>query len=96
MAPKKNVAGGRAYDAVIGACAEQGKASTVLTFNAVDFMALGQNFEVVVPGTGVVLNNEMDDFSVDSTTAKATFKDGMLELKLPKIATSQRHTVKVE
>ena len=33
---------------------------------------------------------------VDSTTAKATFKDGMLELKLPKIATSQRHTVKVE
>jgi len=31
-APKNNVAGGRTYDAVISACAEQGKASTVLTF----------------------------------------------------------------
>jgi predicted nucleic acid-binding protein len=50
-APKNNVAGGRAYDAVIGACAEQGKASTVLTFNAADFTALGQDFDVVVPGT---------------------------------------------
>lgn len=50
-APKNNVVGGRAYDAVIGACAEQGKASTVLTFNATDFTALGQDFEVVVPGT---------------------------------------------
>jgi predicted nucleic acid-binding protein len=50
-APKNNLAGGRTYDAVIGACAVQGKASTLLTFNAADFMALGQNFEVVVPGT---------------------------------------------
>jgi hypothetical protein len=50
-APKNNVAGGRTYDAVIGACAEQGKASTVLTFNAADFTALGQDFDVVVPGT---------------------------------------------
>ena len=32
-APKDGVAGGRTYDAVIGACAEQGKASTVLIFN---------------------------------------------------------------
>ena len=32
-APKIGVAG-RTYDAVIGACAAQGKASTVLTFNA--------------------------------------------------------------
>jgi predicted nucleic acid-binding protein len=50
-APKSNVAGGRAYDAVIGACAEQGKASTLLTFNAADFAALGQHYEIVVPGT---------------------------------------------
>ena len=50
-APKNNVAGGRTYDAVIGACAEQGQASTVLTFNAGDFAALGQNYDVVVPGT---------------------------------------------
>jgi hypothetical protein len=50
-APKNGVAGGRTYDAVIGACAEQGKASTVLTFNAGDFTALGQDFDVVVPGT---------------------------------------------
>ncbi len=50
-APKNNVAGGRTYDAVIGACAEQGKASTVLTFNAGDFAALDQNYDVVIPGT---------------------------------------------
>ncbi len=50
-APKNNVAGGRTYDAVIGACAEQGKASTILTFNVGDFTALGQDFDVVVPGT---------------------------------------------
>jgi predicted nucleic acid-binding protein len=50
-APKNNVAGGRAYGAVIGACAEQGQAAAVLTFNAGDFEALGQDYEVVVPGT---------------------------------------------
>lgn len=50
-APKYNIAGGRAYDAVIGACAEQAKASTVLTFNARDFAALGQHYDIVVPGT---------------------------------------------
>jgi len=50
-APKNNVAGGRVYDTVIGACAEQGKASAVLTFNAGDFTALGQDFDVVVPGS---------------------------------------------
>ena len=33
---------------------------------------------------------------VDSAKAKATFKDGVLELKLPKTAPSQRHSVKVE
>ena len=49
-APKDNVSGGRTYDAVIAVCAEQGAASTVLTFNAGDFKALGRNFEVVVPG----------------------------------------------
>jgi predicted nucleic acid-binding protein len=43
-APRDNVAGGRTYDAVIGECAEQGKAGTVLTFNAGDFTALGQDF----------------------------------------------------
>jgi hypothetical protein len=51
LAPKNGVAGGRAYDAVIGACAEQGKASTVLTFNAGDFTALGKDFAVVIPGS---------------------------------------------
>jgi len=45
------VAGGRTYDAVIGACAEQGKASTVLTFNVEDFTGLSQDFAVLVPGT---------------------------------------------
>ena len=50
-APKNNVAGGRAYDAVIGACAEQAQAAAVLTFNAGDFAALGQVYEIVVPGT---------------------------------------------
>jgi predicted nucleic acid-binding protein len=49
-APKNNVAGGRTYDAVIGECAEQGGASTVLTFNPGDFTALSQDFDVVVPG----------------------------------------------
>jgi predicted nucleic acid-binding protein len=50
-APKDNVSGDRTYDAVIGACAAQGNASTVLTFNAGDFTAVGRDFEVVVPGT---------------------------------------------
>ena len=50
-APKNSVAGGRTYDAVIGACAEQGNAATVLTFNGRDFTDLGNNFEVVIPGT---------------------------------------------
>jgi predicted nucleic acid-binding protein len=49
-APRNNVAGGRTYDAVIGECAKQGRASTVLTFNAGDFTALGKDFDVVVPG----------------------------------------------
>ena len=44
LAPEKGVAGGRTYDAVIGTCAERGKASTVLTFNAGDFTALGKDF----------------------------------------------------
>lgn len=50
-APERNVAGGRTYDAVIGECAQRGRASTVLTFNAGDFTALGQDLDVVVPGT---------------------------------------------
>jgi predicted nucleic acid-binding protein len=49
-APKNNVAGGRAYDAVIGACAELAEVSTVLTFNATDFAALGHDYDIVVPG----------------------------------------------
>jgi hypothetical protein len=51
LAPKNGVAGGRTYDAVIGTCAEQGKTSTVLTFNAGDFTALGKDFPVVIPGS---------------------------------------------
>jgi hypothetical protein len=50
-APENNVVGGRIYDSVIGGCAEQGRASIILTFNAEDFSALGQDFDVVVPGT---------------------------------------------
>ena len=50
-APKNNVAGGRMYDAVIGACAEQANASMVLTFNAGVFAALGHRYDIVVPGT---------------------------------------------
>jgi predicted nucleic acid-binding protein len=50
-APKNSVAGGRAYAAVIGACAEQAQVSSVLTFNAGDFAALGQDYDIVVPGT---------------------------------------------
>jgi hypothetical protein len=45
------VAGGRTYDAVIGTCAEQGKASTALTFNASDFTAPSKDFVVVIPGS---------------------------------------------
>jgi len=33
---------------------------------------------------------------VDDTRAKATFKDGMLELILPKAEAAKRHTVKIE
>lgn len=33
---------------------------------------------------------------VDDTQAKATFKDGMLELTLPKAEAAKRHTVKIE
>jgi predicted nucleic acid-binding protein len=51
LAPEKGISGGRSYDAVIGACAEKGKASTLLTFNASDFTALGKHFTVVVPGS---------------------------------------------
>ena len=51
LAPEKGVAGGRTYDSVIGTCAERGKASTVLTFNAGDFAALGKDFAVVIPGS---------------------------------------------
>lgn len=50
-APRKKLAGGCTYDAVIGACAAGGKASTLLTFNASDFMGLGEDFDVVIPGT---------------------------------------------
>jgi predicted nucleic acid-binding protein len=50
-APKNNVAGGRTFDAVIGACAELARVSTVLTFNAKDFAALGHDYDVVIPGT---------------------------------------------
>ncbi len=33
---------------------------------------------------------------VDDTKTKATFKDGMLELILPKLEAAKRHTVKIE
>ena len=50
-AAKINLSGGRAYDAVTGACAELARVSTVLTFNSSDFSALGHSYDVVVPGT---------------------------------------------
>jgi len=34
--------------------------------------------------------------SVDGSRAKADFKDGMLELTLPKVAKAKRHTIKVD
>ena len=34
--------------------------------------------------------------AIDDTKARATFKNGMLELKLPKLESSKRHTVKIE
>ncbi len=34
--------------------------------------------------------------NVDTDKAKATFKDGIMELKLPKIETAKRKTIKVE
>lgn len=34
--------------------------------------------------------------TVDENTVKATFKDGMLELTLPKLESAKRHTVKIE
>ena len=33
--------------------------------------------------------------SVDESGAKATFKDGMLELKLPKLESARRHTIAI-
>lgn len=49
-APFRGIAGGRVYDAVVVACAEAAKVSTILTFNDRDFQALvGQSIEVVVP-----------------------------------------------
>ena len=49
-APGDGVSGGRAYDAVIAACAARGKASALLTFNASHFEAFATgSLEIVVP-----------------------------------------------
>jgi predicted nucleic acid-binding protein len=50
-APKNNVSGGRSYDAVIGACAEQAQVSALLTFNPGEFAALAQDYDIIVSGT---------------------------------------------
>ncbi len=51
-APGSEVAGGRAYDAVIARCAAKARASFLLTFNHQDFSAWnGKLFRVVVPGS---------------------------------------------
>ena len=43
-------AGGRVYDAIIAACAEQAGVSTLLTFNVAHFRPLvGQGVEVLAP-----------------------------------------------
>jgi len=45
------VAGGRAYDVVIARCALKGRASTLLTFNAKDFLSVSlPGIDIVVPG----------------------------------------------
>jgi hypothetical protein len=51
LAPENGVADGRTYHAVIGTCADNGKASTVLTFNAGNIPALGKDCAVVIPGS---------------------------------------------
>jgi predicted nucleic acid-binding protein len=49
-APSMGTAGGRVYDAVIAACAEQAEVSTVLTFNVAHFRPLvGHGIEVLAP-----------------------------------------------
>lgn len=51
QAPKNRVAGGQTYDAVIATCAIDGKASTLLTFNASDFLFAAKQIDIIVPGT---------------------------------------------
>ena len=50
-APEEGIAGGRAYDAVIAACALRAASTTLLTFNADHFLPFAQwGLHVVVPG----------------------------------------------
>lgn len=52
-APSEGIAGGRAYDGVIAACARAAGASALLTFNDRHFLPFaGQGLEVVVPARG--------------------------------------------
>lgn len=52
-APSEGIAGGRAYDGVIAACARAAGASALLTFNDRDFLPLaGRGLEIVVPSPG--------------------------------------------
>jgi predicted nucleic acid-binding protein len=49
-AGKEGISGGRTYDALIGACAVQAKATVLLTFNAAHFSQLeSAGIRVVVP-----------------------------------------------
>ncbi len=48
--PRRGISGGRAYDAVIEACARRGRATTLLTFNLGDFSPLGDpSLAIVAP-----------------------------------------------
>jgi predicted nucleic acid-binding protein len=43
------IAGGRAYDALIAACARAAPAERLMTLNARDFAAVAPDFELIVP-----------------------------------------------
>lgn len=49
---KESTAGGRTYDAVIGDCARQGRAATLLTFNRRHFDPPPTGVTIVEPATG--------------------------------------------
>jgi predicted nucleic acid-binding protein len=49
--PDSGIAGGRAYDAHIAACAKKAQAGVILTWNLRDFEWISEGVEVASPGT---------------------------------------------